>query len=347
MEGHAYGNPSTQTNLASGNYPYRTIDSGMLSKDFVPSQNLDTGFQASQTDEPMEIAQLDDHTRNNGDDTLPPAKKRRGRPPGSKNKIKVDATLHAPEQPKPQRKARVSKQKAKSSPQIAPNVQRAGTSQRSIARKHVNANQSLHLTVDQTNSGVPSQAGAATAIPTEGTMEIVIIPLEPVRAFNIANRLQHPTNSHRKDCPCRDCCENRPDEAKRTRSGAPFNVFTSLVGDTVAAVYKRHEEWSHYMGSYAASSPAEFKAKQEEFVKDSLNNDPLFDRHGNPVTSIPSRSTIKEHALETLEEKLQELKRRNKTFTVDPPCVRKGEFDVEDYIEYEADRGDNNMDESE
>ena len=347
MEGDAYGNPSTRTNLVSGNYPYRTIDSSMLSKDFMPSRNLDTGFQASRTNEPMEIAQLDDHTRNNGDGTPPPAKKRRGRPPGSKNKTKVDAALHAPKPPKPQRKARVSKQKAMSSPQIAPNVHGAGTSQRSIARKHVNANQSPHLTVDQTNSGVPSQAGAATIIPTEGAMEFVNIPLEPVRAFNIANRLQHPTNSHRKDCPCHDCCENRPDDAKRTRSGAPFDLFASLAGDAVEAVYKRHEEWSHYMGSYAESSPAEFKAKQEEFVKDSLDNDPLFDRNNNPVTSIPSRSTIKEHALEMFKQKMQELKKRNRTFTINPPCVRKGEFNVQYYSEHGVERGDDVVDDSE
>ncbi|KAK0511405.1 hypothetical protein JMJ35_005978 [Cladonia borealis] len=349
MEGNAYGYPSTQTNLASGSYPSHIIDPCMLSMDFVPSQNMDTGFQASQTNVPMEIAQPDVHTRNNpsaGDGTPPPAKKRRGRPLGSKNKVRVDAALHGPEQPKPQRKAGFSKQKAKSSPQIAPNAQGAGTSQPSIARKQDNANQSPHLTVDQANSGLPSQAEAATPIPTEGAMEIVISPIEPIRAFNIANRLQHPTSSHRKDCPCHGCDNNRPHEAKRTRSGAPFDLFASIVGDAAAAVYKRNEEFSHYMGEHAKSSPAEFKAKQLEFVKDSLDDEenPLMDRRKNRVRSIPSRSTIKEHALGMMKQKLQELERRNKTFTADPPCVKEGTFDVQHYIKYEVERGRNVVD---
>ena len=347
MEGNAYGYPSTQTNLASGKYPYHTIDLGMLSKDFVPSQNMDIGFQASQTNAATEIARPDVHTRNNplaGDGTPPPAKKRRGRPPGSKNKVKVDAALHGPEQPKPQRKARVSKQKARSSPQIAPNAQGAGRSQPSIARNQGNANQSPHLAVDQANSGLPSQAGAATAIPPEGAMEIVITPFKPIREFNIANRLQHPTDSHRKGCPCPGCCDYRPHENITTRSGAPIDLFASIVGIAAEAVYKRNEECSHYMTSYAKSSPAEFKAKQQEFVKDSLDNDPLFDRHQNPVTSIPSRSTIKEHALRMMNQKLQELKSRNKTFTADPPCIKKGTFDVQYHIEYEVEHGDNVVD---
>ena len=347
MEGNAYGYPSTQTNLASGKYPYHTIDLGMLSKDFVPSQNMDIGFQASQTNAAMEIAQPDVHTRNNplaGDGTPPPAKKRRGRPPGSKNKVKVDAALHGPEQPKPQRKARVSKQKARSSPQIAPNAQGAGRSQPSIARNQGNANQSPHLAVDQANSGLPSQAGAATAIPPEGAMEIVIIPIEPVRAFNIANRLQHPTDSHRKDCPCHGCYENRPDEDKRTRSGAPFGLFTSIVGDAAAAVYARNEEMSYLMGKFADSTPAQLKHQQQQAVKESLDMSPLTDRHKNPVTSVPSRSTIKEHALRMMNQKLQELKSRNKTFTADPPCVKKDTFDVQYHIEYEVENGRNVVD---
>ena len=402
MDGNAYGDPSTQINLANGSYPYHTINPAMLSKNFVSSQNMDTGFHASQTNEPMEIDQPDVHTRsypyyktnsgmlsedsvpsqnmdtefqasqinkametaqpdvhtlNNplaGDGTPPPAKKRRGRPLGSKNKVKINAPLDGSEQPKPQRKARVPKQKAKVSPQSAPDAQEAGlslpqgvdtgTSQPSIAKNQDNANQSLHLTVEQTHPGTPPQAGAATAIPTEGARGNVISPIEPVRAFNIANRLQHPTMSHRKHCPCRGCYIYRPYEDKKTISGVPFDLFASIVGDAAAAVHMRNEQYNHHMVYSTSLPPAGFQDKQLESAKDSLHTNQLLDRHGNPVTALPSRLTIKEQALRMMNQKLQELERRNKTFTVDPPCVKKGTFKVQEYIMFEVEGGRNVVD---
>ena len=329
----------------------------MLSNNFLPSQNIDTGFQAPQTDKPMEIAQPDVHPQNNSlaaDGTPPPAKKRRGRPLGSKNKVKVNAPLDGSEQPKPQRKARVSKQKAKISPQSAPDAQEAGlslpqgvdtgTSQPSIPRNQGNANQSLHLTVDQTHPRTPPQAGAATAVPTEGAMENVISPIEPVRAFNIANRMQHPTMSHRKHCPCRGCYIYRPHEDKKTLYGAPFDLFASFVGDAAAAVHTRNELYNHHMGYSASLPPAESHANQLEPAKDSLNAFQLLDRHGNPVTALPSRSMIKEQALRIMNQKLQELERSNKALTVDPPCVKKGTFNVQNYILFEVEGGRNVVD---
>ena len=347
-----------QPDVHTRSYPYHTINPAMLSNNYVPSQNMDTGFQASQTNTPMEIAQPDVLTQNNSlaaDGTPPPAKKRRGRPLGSKNKVKVNAPLDVSEQPEPQRKPRVSKQKAKVSPESAPDAQEAGlslpqgvdtgTSQLSIARNQDNANQSLHLTVDQTHPGTPPQAGAATAVPTEGAMENVISPIEPIRAFNVANGMQHPTMSHRKHCPCRGCYIYRPHEDKKTTSGAPFDLFASIVGEAAAAVHTRNEQHNHHMDNSASLPPAEFQdIEQLESAKDSLDTDMLLDRHGNPITALPSRSTIKEQALRMMNQKLQELERRNLTFTVDPPCVKKGTVNVQEYIMYEIEGGRNVVD---
>ena len=399
INGDAYGYPPTQFNLASGSYPSHTINPGMLSKSFVPSKKLDTGFQTSQTNTSTEIAQPDVYTQNNplaGDGNPPPAKKRRGRPPGSKNKVKVDAPLYRPEQPKPQGRTQGSKKKAKSSPQSALEAQGAGLSlpqgpdpgisQSSIARNQHNANQSHHRTVGQTYSGLPpqadhqghssseamqlqypdsgfqpspafvdpqvlnrsggervrtQQAGAAMVFPTEVATPNVISPIEPVRAFNIANRLQSPSMPHRQGCPCRGCYIDRPYEDKTTRSGAPFDLFASIVGDAAAAVYARNEEISYHMGDFAGLPSPEFKDKQQQSVKESLDIDPLNDHQGNRVDSVPLRSMMKEQVVRMMEQKLQELKRRNKTFAADPPCVANGTFDVEEYIMYEVEGGRN------
>ena len=94
--------------------------------DFVPSPNMDTEPQAVEANAPTEIAPPNVYTQNNplsGDGNLPQAKKRRGRPPGSRNKVKVDATSNGVEKPKRQVKAVASKRKAKSSAQSAPAVQ--------------------------------------------------------------------------------------------------------------------------------------------------------------------------------------------------------------------------------
>ena len=395
--GDAY--PPVHTNLASGSYPSNTIDPRMLSMKFVLSQNMDTGFQASQYNTPTEIAQPDVHSQNNplaGDGNPSPAKKRRGRPPGSKNKVRVDAPLCRPEQPKPQGRALGSKKKAKSSLQSAPDAQGAGLSlpqgfdpgisQPSIARNQHNANQSHHRTVGQTHYGLPpqadhqghspyeamqfqqpdqgfqnlpayvdpqvlnrsggervriQQAGSATAFPMEGATPDVISPIKHIRAFNIANRLQPPTMPHRKGCPCRGCYIDRPDEDKTTRSGAPFHLFASIVGDATAAVYSRNEEISYTMGDYARLPPAEFKDKQQQSVKESLDIDPLIDHHGNPVQSVPLPSMIKEQVVRMMKQKQQELEKRNKTFTAFPPCITDGTFDVEEYIMYEVEDGRN------
>lgn len=129
MEGNnleTYGYLPTQTSLASWSYPANTVDPRMLSTGFVPSQNMDTEFQAFEANTPNGIAPPNVHAQNNplsGDGNLSQAKKRRGRPPGSKNKVKVDVKLNGPEQPKRQGRAVASKRKAKSSPQSAPSVQ--------------------------------------------------------------------------------------------------------------------------------------------------------------------------------------------------------------------------------
>ena len=380
--GDAYGYPPTQNNLASGSYSFNTIDPQMLSTNFVVSQNIDTGFQTPQPNTSTEIAQPDVYTQNNPlaeDDNPPPAKKRRGRPPGSKNKVKVDAPLHRLEQPKPQSRALGSKKKAKSSPQSTPDAQGSdpGISQPSIARNQHNANQSHHRTVGQNYSGLPPQAGhqgyssramqfqypdpgfqplPASADPQalnrSGGERVrtqqagvatpnVMSPHEPVRAFNIANWLQPATMPHRQGCPCRSCCIHRPHENKTTRSGAPFDVFASIVGDAAAAVYIRNEEISYMMGDYAALPSAVFKDNQQQSLKESLNTNPLYDRQGHLVESVPLRSVMKEQVVRMAEQKMAELESRNKTFTASPPCIDDGTFDVEEYIMYEVEGGRN------
>ena len=397
--GHAYGYPHVQTNLASGSYLFETIDPRMFSTESALSHNMDTELRASQTNTPTEITQPNVHNQNNplAEDGNPsPAKKRRGRPPGSKNKVKVDAPLYRPEQPKPQGRVLGSKKKPKSSLQSPPDAQgvglslpqgfEPGISQPSIARNQNNANQSYHLTVGQTHSGVPPQAdhqghssseamqfqhpdpgfqdlpayvdpqvlnrsdgervqtyqaGSATAFLTEGTTPDVISPIEPIRAFNIANWLQPLTMPHRQGCPCRGCYIDRPYEGKTTRSGAPFDVFASIVGDAAAAAYIRHEEISYTMGDYAHLPPAEFKDKQQQSLEESLDTDPLTDRQGNPVEYVPLPSMMKEQVVRMMNQKLQDLERRNKTFTAVPPCVTDGTFDVDEYIMYEVEGGRN------
>ena len=120
MEGNnheAYGYPPTQTNLATGSYQSSTINPGLLSTGFVP-QNMDARFPAFEANKALRTAPDNVHAQNNpltGDGNPLQAKKRRGRPPGSKNKVKVDAALNGPKQPKRQGKAVASKKKAKSS----------------------------------------------------------------------------------------------------------------------------------------------------------------------------------------------------------------------------------------
>ena len=122
MEGNnseTHGYLPTQTNLASGRYHFSTINSGMLSTGLVLSQNMDAGFRAFETNTPTGIAHPNVYDQNNPlnrDGNPPLAKKRRGRPPGSKNKPKVDATLNGPDQPKRPGKAVAPKKKDKSSP---------------------------------------------------------------------------------------------------------------------------------------------------------------------------------------------------------------------------------------
>lgn len=118
MEGNnreAYGYLPTQTYLAGGTYYSSTINPAVLSMGPVLSQNMDAGSHAFEANTRTGIAPPNGQAQNNpftGDDNPPPAKKRRGRPPGSKNKPKVDATLNGPGQPKP-RKAVASKKKDK------------------------------------------------------------------------------------------------------------------------------------------------------------------------------------------------------------------------------------------
>lgn len=178
----------------------------------------------------------------------------------------------------------------------------------------------------------------------EGATPNVISPVEPVRAFNIANHLQHLPTPHRKGCLCGGCDIVQRPEDKTTRSGAPFNLFASIIGEAAAAVYTHNEDISYQMGDYASLPPTQFKDKQQERLKESIDNVPLIDRQGNLVTSIPSRSTIKEHALRMMKQKMQELKRRNKTFTSEPPCIRNGTFDVQHYITYDLEEGRNVVD---
>ncbi len=174
------------------------------------------------------------------------------------------------------------------------------------------------------------QAEAATFIPTEGATLNVISPVEPVRAFNMAGRLQPPKMPHRQGCPCHACYIDRPFEYKTTRSGAAFDVFASLVGDVAAAVYMRNEEISYMMSAYAGLPAAEFKAKQQKLVKESLDTDPLKDHEGNLIKSVPLPGMLKAQVDRTVTQRLKGLTSTNPTFTTLPPCVADGTVHIED-----------------
>ena len=170
------------------------------------------------------------------------------------------------------------------------------------------------------------QAGAAPTIPTEVATPNVINPIEPVRA------LQHPTMPHRQGCPCRGFYIDRPSEHKITKSGAPLDVFASIVGDAAAAVYVRTEENNYTMSAHAGLPSTKFKHKQQQLVEENLHTDPLRDSQGDPIEFVPSLSMLKEQVLKRIEQGLQELTERNKTFTTVPPCVADGIVSVDDYI---------------
>ena len=125
MEGEnpeAFGYPPTQINLASGSSQPSTINPGTISTGFGLSQNIDAEFSAFEANTPTGIAPPNVHAQNNQSTADGNLKRKRGRPLGSKNKPKVDATLSGPKQPKqPKRQAKpvASSRKAKSSPQSA------------------------------------------------------------------------------------------------------------------------------------------------------------------------------------------------------------------------------------
>ena len=125
MEGKnpdAFGYPPTQTNLASGSSQPSTINPGMFTTGFGLSQNIDAEFPAFEPNTPTRKAPPNVHAQNKLSTADGNLKRKRGRPLGSKNKPKVDATLSGPKQPKqPKQQAKpvASSRKAKSSPQSA------------------------------------------------------------------------------------------------------------------------------------------------------------------------------------------------------------------------------------
>ena len=92
----------------------------------------------------------------------------------------------------------------------------------------------------------------------------------------------------------------------------------------------RNEEISYMMSAYAGLPSAEFKAKQQRIVKESLDTDPLKDHEGNPIETVPLPWMAKGQVDRMVTQRLQGLTSENPTFTTVPPCVADGTVQIED-----------------
>lgn len=84
------------------------------------------------------------------------------------------------------------------------------------------------------------------------------------------------------------------------------------------------------MGAFADLPAGEITAQQQKLVRESLATDPLYDDQGNPINSIPLPQVVKEHVGRMATQRMEELARRNTTFTSTSPCVLDGTFVIKE-----------------